>query len=436
MTNNKSDKSLYPPFRGLGGGLGQRWLGTSPLLSIISIVGTALAIAMIMVLVIGYEVKTANYRPETNRDRTLYATRGSYETPSSSNSSYNSFHLIKEVFYPLATPETVTAVSAENERLISIPAGSNEYKADVCYTDERFWKVFDFRFLAGKPFTEEDVQSGIRKAVINESLARGLYGTTEVVGRPVLISFVEYTVCGVVSNVSTLTEAAYAEVWTPHTTTTFHQNTETENTIGNFRCYILAHSKSDFPAIREEAEQSMKQFNASLQNGEFKLYGQPESHFLSIYRKGLEQADGKRIVLRYVIVLSILLLVPAINLSGMTLSRMKKRMPEIGVRKAFGATTGDLLMQILSENLALTLIGGALGLLVSYLAVTFMSDWLLVSESAIMRGGVASISAEMVVNPMVFIYAFLFCLVLNLLSAGIPAWRASRANIVNAIYGE
>jgi putative ABC transport system permease protein len=135
-------------------------------------------------------------------------------------------------------------------------------------------------------------------------------------------------------------------------------------------------------------------------------------------------------------VLSILLLVPAINLSGMTLSRMKKRMPEIGVRKAFGATTGNLLMQILYENLTLTLIGGALGLALSYLAVTLMSDWLLVTEIVGMRGGVASISAEMVVNPMVFIYAFLFCLVLNLLSAGIPAWRASRANIVNAIYGE
>jgi putative ABC transport system permease protein len=408
----------------------------NPLLSIISIAGTALAIAMIMVLVIGYEVRVANYRPETNRDRTLYVIRGNYEKPSTNSSSRNSFHLIKEVFYPLATPETVTAASTENERLISIPAGSNEYKADVCYTDERFWKVFDFRFLVGKPFTEEDVQSGIRKAVINESLARGLYGATEVVDRPVLISFVEYTICGVVSNVSTLAESAYAEVWTPHTTTTFHQNMDTENTTGNFRCYLLARSKSDFPVIREEAEQALKQFNAGLQDGEYKLNGQPESHFLSMYRTGDEQADGKRIVLRYVIVLSILLLVPAINLSGMTLSRMKKRMPEIGVRKAFGATTGDLLMQILYENLALTLIGGALGLIVSYLAVTCMSDWLLVTEIVSMRGGVASISAEMVVNPMVFIYAFLFCLVLNLLSAGIPAWRASRANIVNAIYGE
>lgn len=408
-------------------------LKENPLISVISIIGTALAIAMIMVLVISYEVKTANYKPEVNRDRTLYVTRGNYVYKYGNSGAYNSFYLIKEAFYPLQTPETVTAVSSRNERLISIPAGENEYKADASYTDERFWNVFEFRYLTGKPFTEEEVQSGIKKAVINESLARGLYGTTDVIGKSVLISYTEYIICGVVANVSTLAEAAYAEVWLPHTTTTFHKNEQTENTLGNFHCYILAHTKADFQKIQEEAEHSMKLFNANLKDGEYKLNGQPETLLLQIYRKGNEQANAKHIVLRYAIVLSILLLVPAINLSGMTFSRMRKRLPEIGVRKAFGATTISLLLQILYENLILTIMGGILGLVISYLSVTLMSDWLLSTEASNLRDGVASISAEMIVNPMVFIYAFLFCLVLNLLSAGIPAWRTSRENIVYAL---
>jgi putative ABC transport system permease protein len=412
-------------------------LKENPVLSLISIAGTALAIAMIMTLVIIYEVRTANYRPEVNRDRTLYVTRGNYVNPSNNSSSYCSIRLIREVFYPLAAPEAVTAVSSENERLVSVPAGRQEYKADVCYTDERFWRVFDFRFAAGQPFTGEDVQSGIRKAVINESLARGLYGAAaEAVGKPVLISFVTYTVCGVVPDVSTLAESAYAEVWLPHTTTTFHPNMETEQTTGNFHCYILARSPGDFPAIREEAGQLLKRFNAGLRDGEFRLNGQPENRFMNMYRQGDRQADARSVILRYAIVLSVLLLVPAINLSGMTLSRMKKRMPEIGIRKAFGATTADLVAQILSENLVLTLLGGVLGLAAGYLAITLMTDWLLVNESVSRREGAASINAEMVAGPVVFIYAFLFCLVLNLLSAGIPAWRASREKIVKAIYGE
>lgn len=408
-------------------------LKENPLISFISIVGTALAIAMIMVLVISYEVKTANYSPETNRDRTLYVKRGNYVSNGNNIGSNNSFHLIKEVFYPLTTPETVSAVAPGNEKLVSIPAGENEYKADVSYTDERFWKIFDFHFLAGKPFTTEDVQSSIKKAVINESIARGLYGTIDVVGKPILISYTEYIICGVVPVVSTLVESAYAEVWLPHTTTTFHKQDYTENTLGKFNCYILAKSQNDFNSIRDEAERAMKQFNTTLQDGEYKLNGQPENHFISMYRRGDKQPNSFRIILQYIIVLSILLLVPAINLSGMTLSRMRKRMSEIGVRKAFGATSLSLLIQILYENFILTLLGGILGLGISYIAVTFMSDWLLATNSSTVRNGMASINAEMIINPMIFIYAFLFCLILNLLSAGIPAWRASRENIVYAL---
>jgi len=415
--------------------LKQAWatLKENPLLSFISILGTALAIAMIMVLVIGYEVKTANYRPESHRDRMLYISQGCYKSKFSHSSSYNSFRLIKEAFYALPTPEAVTAVSRENERLLSTPAGEYEVKVEVAYTDERYWQVFDFEFLAGTPFTEAEVESGIKRAVINETLARRMYGTTDIVGKPVLVSYTEYIVCGVVPAVSTLVGAAYAEVWLPHTTTTFHLNEQMENTLGSFNCYILARSQSDFQAIREEAERSIAQLNTTLQNGEYFLNGQPDDHFLQMYRQGDTPGDLPRILLRYAIVLAVLLLVPALNLSGMTLSRMKKRLPEIGVRKAFGATTRQLLTQVLSENMILTLLGGFVGLAFSYLAVTLMGDWLLASDASVMREGAATVRAVMVVNLRVVFYAFLFCLVLNLLSAGVPAWRTSRENIVDAL---
>ena len=68
---------------------------------------------------------------------------------------------------------------------------------------------------------------------------------------------------------------------------------------------------------------------------------------------------------RYGIILFILLLVPALNLSGITLSRMRRRMAELGVRRAFGATQGTILWQVLSENMVLTLLGGLLGLAMS-----------------------------------------------------------------------
>lgn len=109
---------------------------------------------------------------------------------------------------------------------------------------------------------------------------------------------------------------------------------------------------------------------------------------------------------------------------------MRKRLSEIGVRKAFGATRSGLLWQVLTENLLLTLIGGLVGLLFSYFALWLLADWLLASELS--DGGTATMNASMI-SPWIFFVALLFCLVLNLLSAGIPAERVARTTIVNAL---
>lgn len=67
--------------------------------------------------------------------------------------------------------------------------------------------------LSGKPFTQADFQSGIKKAVIAESVARRLYGDVDAaIGKPVLINFTDYTVCGVVENVNRFCEFAWSEV--------------------------------------------------------------------------------------------------------------------------------------------------------------------------------------------------------------------------------
>ena len=57
----------------------------------------------------------------------------------------------------------------------------------------------------------------------------------------------------------------------------------------------------------------------------------------------------------------ILLIVPAINLSSMTQSRLRQRVAEIGVRRAFGSTKLELMGQTLAENLVVTLLAGAFG---------------------------------------------------------------------------
>ena len=137
---------------------------------------------------------------------------------------------------------------------------------------------------------------------------------------------------------------------------------------------------------------------------------------------------------RFIIFL-ILLIVPAINLSSMTQSRLRRRVAEIGVLRAFGCTRMELLGQILGENFIVTLLAGVLGLIISLLFAFLLGDILFVqSWNTTLNPPV--VDASILIHASTFGWALLFCFVLNLLSTGIPAWRASRMNIVEAINGK
>lgn len=116
---------------------------------------------------------------------------------------------------------------------------------------------------------------------------------------------------------------------------------------------------------------------------------------------------------------------------------MEKRLPEIGVRKAFGATSCVLFSQIIWENLILTVIGGCLGLIISYGMVLLSKNWLLTllddNVTALPDGVGVSITPQMLFSPVLFMAAFLICVVINLFSAVIPAYLSLRKDIVYSI---
>ena len=146
--------------------------------SVISIAGTAISIAMIMVVVLVFQVQFASFYPENNRDRMMYVENG---TEVRSDNGWNrgsmSAEAVKECFYTLQLPEAVSGYTLQLKPL-SIP-GKRMYKGyEIKYTDPGFWQIFSFRFLSGQPFTQADFDSGIPVAVVSESVARKLYGST------------------------------------------------------------------------------------------------------------------------------------------------------------------------------------------------------------------------------------------------------------------
>ena len=184
-----------------------------------------------------------------------------------------------------------------------------------------------------------------------------------------------------------------------------------------------------------EAERLRDRYMEGYPDYELLYRDQPDTYFVAAQRYSANNPPAvKQAVRQYIITLIILLIVPAVNLSGLTLSRMRKRLSEIGVRKAFGAPRRDLMIQVLSENMLYSLLGGVLGLILSYGATFFLGSMLFSID--FMGNGVTDLRTmcmDLLFDPVVFLLAFFACFALNLLSAAIPAWRVTRTNIVDAI---
>lgn len=412
-------------------------LKENPFFSFISILGTALAISLIMVIVIIYELQTADYPPETNRSRTLFVCYNSFLRDNAGNYSSCGIPFVKACLYSLKTPEAVTAVSHTEATIVTSTDGARRMKCDLKKTDANYWKVFAFHFLSGYPFTQSDVESNIPSAVVSRKVARRLFGKEEVVGEQININRMPYRITGVVADVSILANFGYAQVWVPYPASLLSD--KMDETTGDgftdvFQVLLLAHSAADFSLIREEVESSVDRLNSGLREAKIDLMHQPDDQLKQSFRVwASNEPDMRQIYLQYGFAILILLLVPALNLSGLTTSRVQKRMAELGVRKAFGATRSKLVGQMLIENFVLTLIGGLVGLGLSMGVVAGMKDWLLGSNDSMLLGGEMSIGMGQMFTPVTFLFAFLFCLILNMLSAFIPAWRASSRPIVESL---
>ncbi len=207
--------------------------------------------------------------------------------------------------------------------------------------------------------------------------------------------------------------------------------------MGMMSCTMLAHSRNDFPAIRQEAERRKSEYNTLIGENGWKLiyrnrpYDQEKNAiaFGANIEPDVNAARRQRIV-----IFVILLIVPAINLSSMTQSRLRQRVSEIGVRRAFGSTRMELIGQIVAENLVMTLLAGVVGLLLS-VAFAYVGNTLLFAQEFSQTLNPPEVDASILLHASTFGWALLFCFVLNLMSSGFPAWKASRIGIVNALGG-
>ena len=106
--------------------------------------------------------------------------------------------------------------------------------------------------------------------------------------------------------------------------------------LGGKTIAVLARTPDDFPAIKQGVEKRVKDVNAGLEEMQMDIMEQPDNIVAHVNHVWANVGpDLPMLSLQYGIALFIILLVPSLNLCGLSNSRMQQRVSELGGAQSF-----------------------------------------------------------------------------------------------------
>jgi len=382
---------------------------------------------MILVVVTSFADHTfGSQYPEKKLDRTLTSTFWQLKGKNNRNAmgAIISYSLLERYVKTLKTPEDIT--------LFSIYSSAVTYKDNkkfdfaVKYTDASFWNVLDFEFLEGRPYSRSDVDNINYTAVINEETKKQYFNNESALGKTVEFDGINYRVIGVVKNVSKLRFLVAADIYVPITTTKEDLKNKSLMASGaGYAAKILARNSTDFPAIKEEFQKHIDM--VEFPDGTFtEIKGNPDTYLELISRamfQDYDHANTTGVVMVLFLLMVLFMLLPAINLVNINVSRIMERASEIGIRKSFGASSLKLVIQFIIENIILTLIGGLISFIFTLIVLHIINS----------SGFIPNV--ELGLNLRIFFFSLFIILFFGLFSGVYPAFKMSRLKPVDALKG-
>ncbi len=390
----------------------------------ISLFAISFTLIILMVATAMFDNLFAPQPPEDKANRTLYVFGMRFQGPESRSTGPAGYIFLDRYVRTLSNVEKVSVFTMPN--LVYSFWKGEKIKSYLKRTDGQFWEIMGFKFLEGGPFTAEDEKNANFVAVINEATRRKFFGDEPAVGKMIEADNQQFRVVGVVGNVPIFRLIPFADIWVPISTSKTNAY-KSQLLRGEFSAAILAHSSADFPAIKSE-------FQSRLPGIEFpdtrefnKAIGGADTVFEFASRMFIpsENMDSQpQLLLTIIITMMVLFMIlPTVNLININVSRILERASEIGVRKAFGASSWTLIGQFVAENVLLTLVGGMIGFIGSQFVLKLITDSGLIPY------------AEFHLNYRFFLYGLLIALFFGLFSGVYPAWKMSRLHPVEALKG-
>ena len=259
---------------------------------------------------------------------------------------------------------------------------------------------------SGRFLTQPDIDNRSMVAVLGSEAAEEMFGTTDAVGETFTMNGYTFSVVGVLEEKgSTSSGSSDNQIIIP-----FSLAERLFNQKGISTFYVSASSASQVTA----AEYAVTDYLDGLFDGDsdqYSVYNQTD--MLSTLS---ETTETLTLMLGGIAAIS--LLVGGIGIMNIMLVSVSERTREIGIRKAIGASRGNILSQFLIESLAVSFLGGLLGLGIALIAVAVLGP---------------ALEMEMVVSIPVALLAIGFSVLIGVIFGLYPANKASKLRPIDAL---
>jgi len=285
--------------------------------------------------------------------------------------------------------------------------GNIDLDAQVNGVSDRYFKVKGLKLEAGIAFSESDARRQAQVVVIDHNTRHRLFGpNVDPLGQVILVGNLPCTVIGVTADNKNMFAASKAlNVWVPY-----------ETAAGR----LLGQRHLDSITVRIKDGQPSKVVEDNVNKLMLQRHGTKDfftNNLDSIMQTVQKTSRSLALLLSLIAVIS--LLVGGIGVMNIMLVSVTERTREIGIRMAVGARQSDIRQQFLVEAVMVCLIGGLIGISLSYalgfLFSLFVKEW------------------EMVFSLGSIITAFACSTLIGIVFGFVPARNAARLDPIEAL---